>query len=141
MLVPEERLRPEPPGRTHPLCRSDAERGTIGVRGAVTNAGGAAAETAHASKGAGRGSLFLGAPIFPTILVKSRCTNGLAIERTQLICPSDLLFPTKTLGFFRAETRKSDRPLAILFAHRAFCARLIRLRQIGSSKSALNPLT
>src|ERR1019366_1453768 len=37
MLLPEERLRPEPPGRTHPLCRADAERGTIGV-GAVTSA-------------------------------------------------------------------------------------------------------
>jgi hypothetical protein len=37
--------------------------------------------------GAGRGSLFFGAPIFPIILGKSQCTNGLAIERTHLICP------------------------------------------------------
>src|ERR1035437_1950786 len=33
MLVPEQGLRPEPPGRTHPLCRSDAERGTSVIGG------------------------------------------------------------------------------------------------------------
>jgi hypothetical protein len=53
MLVPENRSRPDPPvrmlellpgfpwwiaPRTHPLCRSDAERGTFLCRGPLTNA-------------------------------------------------------------------------------------------------------
>jgi hypothetical protein len=53
----------------------------------------------------GGGVYFFGTPIFPIILVKSRCTYGFSHGANPAnLAPSDELLPAETLGFFGAGT-------------------------------------
>jgi hypothetical protein len=96
--------------RTQPLCRSDAQRGTIPAGGTPLKP---TARLSPRKKAASRwcgesvvpgGSLFFGDPIFPITLAKLPRTSGLANDANRSSAPFDQLLPTKTVGDGRAKT-------------------------------------